>query len=149
MRKSDATVLLAVAVGSMLFTGCSASSTPISELPDGQYTGQSEPETDGSYGIVDFTISGGKVSDVSFIIKDKDGTPHDENYGLGSDGKPADVTFYQRAQNAIEAEKAYMQQLKETSNQNEVEAIAGASVSYRVFLGAIRDAVQQAQQPES
>ena len=47
MRKSDATVLLAVAVGSMLFTGCSASSTPISELPDGQYTGQSAPETEG------------------------------------------------------------------------------------------------------
>lgn len=144
MRKTDATLMLAAAIGTMLLSGCVPKSAPVSELPDGSYTGQSEPETDGSYGIVDFTISGGKVADVSFIIKDKDGTPHDENYGLGSDGTPADKTFYQRAQNAIEAEKSYMSQLKETNNQNEVESIAGASVSYRVFLGAIRDAVESA-----
>lgn len=137
-------VLVAAAVGAFMMGGCSA--TPkIADLPDGTYLGQSEPETDGSYGTIEFTVESGKVVSASFLAKDKDGTPHDENYGLGSDGQPADATFYQRAQNAIAAEQQYIAQFEETSDQTQVDMIAGASVSYRMFQGAIRDALAQAQ----
>lgn len=44
-------------------------------------------------------------------------------------------------QNAIKAEQNYVSQFEEVGDQNEVESIAGASLSYRVFLGAISVAI--------
>jgi major membrane immunogen (membrane-anchored lipoprotein) len=96
--------------------------------------------------VVTFSVSGGAVTDASFLVYDEDGTPHDEDYGLGSDGTPADQEFYQRAQNAIAAEKEFVSEFEETGDQNQVEAIAGASLSHRLFLDAVADAVADAQQ---
>ena len=141
---SRAGVMLAAAIGAAVLGGCGGGgggSTPASSLPDGSYSGQSDAQDDGSYGIVSFTVSAGTVSDASFVMYDDDGTPHDAEYGLGSDGTPADEAFYQRAQNAIKAEQSYVSQFDEVGDQNEVEAIAGASLSYRVFLDAITVAI--------
>lgn len=145
MNKSQVGIFLAASVAAALLTGCSGSTTPINELENGEYTGTAAPETDGSYGIIKFKVDNGQVKDVSFLMYDADGTVHDENYGLGADGTPHDEAFYQRAQNAIAAEHSYVTQLEETGNQNKVEVIAGASISHRQFLGAIRDAVRKAQ----
>ena len=63
---------------------------------------------------------------------------------LGSDGKPADEQFYQRAQNAVAAEKQYVSEFKETGDQSQVESVAGASLSNRLFQAAIDDAIANA-----
>ena len=91
--------------------------------------------------MVTFTVEAGSITDASFVVHDADGTPHDEHYGVGSDGKPADEAFYQRAQNAIEAEKHYVTQFEEVGDQSQVESIAGASLSHRLFRSAVANAV--------
>ena len=144
MRKRDASLMLAGLVGSIVLSGCGAPSPAASTLPDGDYTGQSEAESDGSYGVVNFTVVNGAVTAADFVVYDADGTPHDESYGLGSDGKPADEQFYQRAQNAVAAEKQYVSEFKETGDQSQVEAVAGASLSYRLFQAAVDDAIANA-----
>ncbi|MCM3907586.1 MULTISPECIES: FMN-binding protein [Trueperella] len=138
--------LLAIAaiVGVAVLGGCSADVPAANTLPDGEYEGVSQKEADGSYGTVNFTISGGKVTKANFLVKDADGTPHDEDYGLGTDGKAHDPIFYQRAQDAIKHEKSYVQKFQETSDQNQVERIAGGSLSHRLFMQAVEDAVLNA-----
>lgn len=84
---------------------------------------------------------GGTVTNARFVVYDEDGTAHDEAYGLGAGGKAADEGFYQRAQDAIAAEQEFVTQFVETGNQDEVETIAGASLSYRRFRSAVADAV--------
>ncbi len=136
-------IVMATAIGAAVLAGCGGSSdagVPANTLDDGVYTGQSETESDGTYGVVTFTVEAGTVTDASFIVHDADGTPHDENYGLGNDGKPADEAFYQRAQNAIEAEKHYVTQFEEAGDQSRVESIAGASLSHRLFRSAVSNA---------
>ncbi len=136
---------LALLIGAIALGGCGQSSVPANTLPDGTYTGESEPESDGSYGIINFTVQSGNITDASFVMYDQDGTAHDQNYGLGADGTPVDKDFYQRAQNAIEAEKQFVTQFKETGDQSEVESIAGASLSLRLFHSAIDDAINGAE----
>ncbi len=137
-------MVMAAAIGAAVLAGCGGggdSGVAANSLDDGVYTGQSEPESDGTYGVVTFTVDAGTVTDASFIVHDSDGTPHDENYGLGSDGKPADEAFYQRAQNAIEAEGHYVTQFEEAGDQSQVESIAGASLSHRLFRSAVSNAM--------
>lgn len=145
LRGSAAAAMLAAAIGSAVLTGCAADAGPAaSTLPDGSYTGQSATEDDGSYGVVTFTVAGGAVSGASFVVYDQDGTPHDADYGKASDGTVADQQFYQRAQNAIAAEREFVAEFGETGDQSQVEAIAGASLSHRLFLDAVSDAVSGA-----
>ena len=42
---------------------------------------------------------------------------------------------------AIDAEKTYVEQFEEEGDQNEVDTIAGASLSYRLFQGAVENAI--------
>ncbi|MGO1945071.1 MAG: FMN-binding protein [Ancrocorticia sp.] len=141
MRRSSGIGLAVAVIGAALLSGCGGAGGPASELPDGTYEGTSPAEEDGTYGIVSFTVTGGTLSDVAFTAYDEDGTPHDEDYGLKADGTAADKDFYQRAQNAIVAEQKYVAEFEEEGDQNEVETIAGASLSYRLFQGAVEDAI--------
>ena len=142
MRKNQVCAIAALAAA---FLGACSSQVEISSLPDGQYSGKSAVESDGSYGVIEFDVSAGQVTKAHFTAYDADGTPHDENYGLGADGKPHDATFYQRAQNAIAAEKKYVEQFAEVSDHTAVDSIAGASVSYRMFQSAVENAISSAQ----
>lgn len=143
-RPAKMGLALAGLIGTIVLSGCGGTSPAANTLPDGDYSGQTEAESDGSYGVVNFTVSSGAVSAAGFVVYDADGTAHDENYGLGSDGTPADEQFYQRAQNAIAAEKNYVSEFEETGDQEQVESVAGASLSYRLFRAAIDDAIANA-----
>lgn len=149
MTKQSNRIGLAVAlIGAALLAGCGgsgdSSADPANTLEDGTYTGTSPAEDDGTYGVVEFTVQAGALSDVSFTAFDEDGTAHDENYGLKADGTVADKDFYQRAQNAIDAEQTYVSQFEEEGDQTAVDSIAGASLSYRLFQGAVEDAIANA-----
>lgn len=131
----------AAALGVVAFSGC-GQNMKASEYPDGSYTGSSAPDDDGAIGTVKFTIKDKTITTASFVITDADGTPHDADYGLSkSTGKPVDDAFYQRAQAAIAAEKEYVKQFREVGDADEVDIIAGASVSHRQFVEAVADAL--------
>ena len=118
----------------------------VADYPDGQYRGSSAPDDQGAIGSVEFTISGGVVTEAGFVVTDADGTPHDEDYGLSkTTGKPVDDAFYQRAQAAVAAEKKYVEQFKEVGDADEVDVIAGASLSHRQFVEAVTDALSKAE----
>lgn len=141
IRRAAALVSAVAVVG---LAGCGSGMAPAGEYPDGTYSGTSEADDDGAVGQVEFTIEGGQVVDAGFVIVDADGTLRDEDYGKGAGGEIADEEFYRRAQNAIAAEAEYVAVFEETSDQSEVEAVAGASLSYRHFVGAIEDALSTA-----
>ncbi|WP_028708896.1 FMN-binding protein [Propionicicella superfundia] len=139
------TLAFAAALGIAVFSGC-GQNMKASDYPDGTYTGTSAPDDDGAVGTVTFTIKGNVITEASFVIADADGTPHDENYGLSkSTGKPVDDAFYQRAQAAIAAEKEYVTQFTEVGDADEVDIIAGASVSHRQFVEAVADALSDSE----
>lgn len=145
-RPGRAQVLtLAAALGMVAFSGC-AQSMKAADYPDGDYRGSSAPDDAGAIGTVEFTIAAGTITQASFVITDADGTPHDENYGLSkATGKPVDQAFYQRAQAAVAAEQQYVAQFKEVADADEVDVIAGASLSHRQFVEAITDALSRAE----
>lgn len=136
---------LAATLGMVAFSGC-AQSMKAADYADGDYRGSSAPDDAGAIGTVEFTISAGAVTRASFVITDADGTPHDENYGLSkATGKPVDQAFYQRAQAAVAAEQQYVAQFREVGDADEVDVIAGASLSHRQFVEAVTDALSRAE----
>lgn len=142
MHRKQAGLMLAGIIGTLILSGCgggSQASQPASALPDGDCSGRTEAEKDGSYGIVKFSVADGSVSKASFVIYDADGTPHDETYGQGGNQE-----FFQRAQNAVAAEKQYVSEFVESGDQTQVESQAGASLSYRLFRAAIDNAIENA-----
>lgn len=145
-RPGRAQVLtLAAALGMVAFSGC-AQSMQAADYPDGDYRGSSAPDDAGAIGTVEFTIAAGTITRASFVITDADGTPHDENYGLSkATGKPVDEAFYQRAQAAVAAEQQYVTQFREVGDADEVDVIAGASLSHRQFVEAVTDALSRAE----
>ena len=145
-RRASARVLaLAGLVSVVAFSGCGQGMS-VADLPDGTYTGASQPNDDGAVGTVTFTLSGGAITEASFVVTDPDGTPHDESYGLSkSTGKPVDEAFYQRAQAAVEAEQRYVAQFTEVADADQIDVIAGASLSHRQFVEAVEDALSRAQ----
>lgn len=142
MRRIRGLAAVISAVAAVGLSGCASGVAPAGEYPDGTYAGSSEADSDGSVGEVEFTIDNGRVIEASFAMVDPDGTVRDENYGKGADGQVADQEFYRRGQDAIAAEAEYVQVFEETSDQTEVEAIAGASLSHRHFVSAIEDALR-------
>lgn len=145
MRRHYPARMLAFAatLGIAVFSGCGQSMSA-SDYPDGTYTGSSTPDDDGAIGTVTFTIADGVITDASFVIRDADGTPHDESYGLSkSTGEPIDQAFYQRAQAAVAAEQRYVAQFKEVGDADEVDVIAGASLSHHQFIEAVTDALSK------
>lgn len=143
-RASLRALAVAAALGVVLFSGCSQPPA-IADLPDGTFTGTSRPDDQGAVGHLSFTVEGGAIVEASFVVKDPDGTPHDQNYGLSkATGRPVDDAFYQRAQAAVTAERQYVAQFKEVGDADQVDVIAGASLSHRQFLEAVEDALSRA-----
>lgn len=135
---------MVAALGVVLFTGC-GQGMAVADYPDGTYTGSSAPDDDGAIGSIEFTIEGGAVTTATFVVTDADGTVHDERYGLSkATGEPVDQAFYQRAQAAVAAEKQYVKQFATVGDADEVDVIAGASISHRQFVEAVTDALSKA-----
>lgn len=135
---------VAAALGVVLFSGCSQPTT-IAGLPDGTFAGASQPDDQGAVGHLSFVVKDGTIVEASFVVKDADGTPHDQEYGLSkASGQPVDDAFYQRAQAAVAAEQQYVAQFTEVGDADQVDVIAGASLSHRQFVEAVEDALSRA-----
>lgn len=132
------------ALGSVLLTGCVAAvDTDVRDggYPDGTYAGRSQPDDDGGYGQVSLVIAGDDITAVTLTLRSKDGSEKGADYGK-TNGQVVDLPTYRKAQAGIAAAPRYAAQLVETDDLAEVDAVTGASLSYRQFQEAVTDALR-------
>lgn len=133
-----------VALGGLALAGCAAAvDTDVKDggYADGTYTGRSEADDDGGYGQVTLTIRSNNITAATFVLYEKGGQVKGKDYGM-TNGKVVDIPTYSRAQAGIAAAPKYAAELVDTDNLADVDAIAGASLSYKQFQEAVTDALR-------
>ena len=131
-----------------MMAGCGSSSS--ATYADGTYEGQSEvyESEDGSeegngYGVVNITITDGKISDCTYQTFEPDGTLKDEEYGKAQ-GAVANKDYYNKAQKAVAACDEYASMLVANGSLGGIDAISGATINYNEFVEAVEKALDQA-----
>jgi major membrane immunogen (membrane-anchored lipoprotein) len=129
-----------------MLTGCGSKN-----FADGTYTGQSsvyESDEDGGngngYGVVTITIKDNTITECTYETYEPNGTLKDSDYGM-QNGEVANRDYYNKAQKAIAACEKYAENLVETNDVSEVDAISGATINYDNFQEAVKDALAQAE----
>ena len=140
--------IISIIISAQIFSGCGEEKTVVpppaknfdlSGAKDGIYTVESSRDEKLGKSILNLTINDGKITNVEFTGYDLFGNEKNESYGsMLSEGD------YKKAQIAVKAIKIYPQQLLETQNLDEVDAISGASVSYGQFVETVEKAVADA-----
>ncbi len=136
--------LALAALGGLVLAGCAgAVDTDVKDggYADGTYSGRSQADDDGGYGEVTLTIKGDDITAATFTLRLKDGSEKGKDYGM-TNGKVVDIPTYRRAQAGIAAAPEFAAQLVETDDLGSVDAITGASLSYRQFQEAVTDALR-------
>ena len=106
------------------------------------YEGDEEGNGDG-YGVATVTLKDGVITFCEFNTYQPDGTLKDEEYGK-QNGEIANADFYNKAQRAVLASHGYGEQLSITGDVSKVDAVSGATISYKEFKEAVADALDQA-----
>lgn len=110
---------------------------------DGVYTAEAEPEEVGGAISLTITVSEGKITEVQMKNTDRNGKEKDEDYGK-TDGKITNPGLYKIAQQSVEATAKFPQLLIEAQTPDGVDAISGATLSYRACIKAANEALEQA-----
>lgn len=106
---------------------------------NGSYEGRSTDDSRGAYGIVSLKIEGGEIASAEFVQYNADGTVKGEKYG-----EEAGEENYKIAQKALEQSKKYPEQLVKTQDVEQVDAVTGATTSWKQFQEAAKDALAKA-----
>ncbi|HPT82660.1 MAG TPA: DUF2292 domain-containing protein [Limnochordia bacterium] len=103
--------------------------TQAAQWRDGTYTARTDMDDYGYYGEIELVISGGRITEVRYDEKDREGNPKGENYPypLGP-----------------QSEDRYQEQLLETQDPEKVEVITGATQTWERFKETAREALRQA-----
>lgn len=107
---------------------------------DGSYEGEFTGE-DNDYNTVSIVIKDGKIESCEALFFDADGKIKDENYS-----KDSSPESYKKAQIAVEGMKEYAGMLVELGSVEDIEAISGATISWKAFQEAAKDALAKAQE---
>ena len=96
---------------------------------DGTYTARTEMDDYGYYGEIELVIADGKITEVRYDEKDREGNPKgaDYPYPLGP-----------------ESEDKFEEQLLETQDPEKVELITGATQTWERFKETAKEALRQA-----
>lgn len=147
MKKNMITIKLLCAISFscifiILAAACGNSISNASNAKDGVYEGiyKNEDDSNSSSMTVTLTIKDGKIIDASLQEFDSTGKLKDENYGKNSGDKN-----YAIAQRAVKATKTYPALLIEKQDLNDIDAVSGATVSYKLFKSAVADALAKAE----
>ena len=119
---------------SLIFvTGCSSKK----ELKDGVYEGNYNDES-ATFKVV-INIKDKKIVDCVREERDnKNNKIKDENYGKD------DADFnYKQAQKAVKNSEGYAKKLVEVQDIDKVDSVSGATVSYKRFKSAVKDALNK------
>ena len=146
-------MLIAAAAVMALSALAGCGSAPVSytdgtyEARSAEYINDDGSEDGNGYGIVKITISGGAISDCTFITYELDGTEKGEDYGK-KQGSIANKDFYNKAQKAVGACEKYAEELVLSGDPKSVDAISGATINYGQFVEAAENALAQAVKKE-
>ena len=126
---------------------CSKTETKKSiKYKDGVYKSFANIKDDwGGTAEVEIKIEEGKIVECTFLSYEKNGNLKGSEYGK-VDGVIKNVGLYKIAQASILRAAEYGQKLIETQNIDDVDVIAGASISYKLFKDAVENALQGAMQ---
>ncbi len=154
MKRKHVIMCIVAAMASAMLFGCGSSKNV--SYTDGTYTGQSQvhegesidDDSSGSagdgYGVVEITITDGKISDCTYQTYETDGTLKDSEYGKKS-GEVANQDYYNKAQKAVAACEEYANNLVANGSLDGIDAISGATINYEEFCEAVEDALSQAE----
>ena len=121
----------------------------LAKAKDGTYVekastdGASGEGADGSYAQLTLTIKNHKIAAAKYEGYLKDGKLKDKEYGK-TNGKAENKVFYNKAQLAVNANHTFAENLVKTQNMNKVDAISGATYSYKAFFEAGQHALEKA-----
>lgn len=110
---------------------------------DGTYKGVSEIDEWGGCVKTDITVKDGKITECIMHNLTNKGEEKDDTYGM-QDGKVKNEGLYKIAQNAKELSKEYPIKLIELQNVDDIDTLAGASVTIKSFQEAVHDALKDA-----
>lgn len=113
---------------------------------DGVYKSFANIKDDwGGTAEVEIKIEEGKIVECTFLSYEKNGNLKGSEYGK-VDGVIKNMGLYKIAQASVLKAAEYGQKLIETQNIDDVDVIAGASISYKLFKDAVENALQGAMQ---
>ena len=118
-----------------------APANDLAAAKDGTYTAESRADEWGK-GRLTIVIKDHKITAAEFLGVKPDGKIKDETYGT-SDGEIKNEGKYKKAQDALKAHEKFAAQLLERQKVSDVDAIAGATVSYNQFVEAAQNAIEQ------
>lgn len=121
-----------------------AATFDLNKAKDGTYTAESSSDSYMGRGRLTVVIKDHKIVAADFVGLSPDGKVKDDTYGM-TDGQIKDERKYKIAQSALKANNSYGAQLIETQKPGEVDAIAGATVSYDQFMETAQNVLEQAQ----
>ena len=126
---------------------CSKTETKKSiKYKDGVYKSFANIKDDwGGTAEVEIKIEEGKIVECTFLSYEKNGNLKGPEYGK-VDGVIKNMGLYKIAQASVLKAAEYGQKLIETQNIDDVDVIAGASISYKLFKDAVENALQGAMQ---
>lgn len=133
--------LIVAALSGLLLAGCATDSDDDRPLGQGTFVGTSEVDEQGAYAQVTVTIDAGDVVDAELLTVQADGSLKDEDYGRTADGEIANEDFYEAAQDAVAAFEVYAAQLVDGDDPDEVDVVAGATLSHGQFVEAAEAAL--------
>lgn len=139
--------IILVALCFICIFSCSKTETKKSiKYKDGVYKSFANIKDDwGGTAEVEIKIEEGKIVECTFLSYEKNGNLKGPEYGK-VDGVIKNVCLYKIAQASILRAAEYGQKLIETQNIDDVDVIAGASISYKLFKDAVENALQDAMQ---
>lgn len=139
--------IILVALCFICIFSCSKTETKKSiKYKDGVYKSFANIKDDwGGTAEVEIKIEEGKIVECTFLSYEKNGNLKGPEYGK-VDGVIKNVGLYKIAQASILRAAEYGQKLIETQNIDDVDVIAGASISYKLFKDAVENALQDAMQ---
>ncbi len=115
----------------------------LAKAKDGTYWGLGKPDEEGEYTKLTLTIEKHKIKDAVFEGYLKGGKLKDADYGK-TNGKIENKVYYNKAQLALRANKTYAAELVKKQELNRVDAVSGATVSYKGFFEAGQMALEKA-----
>ncbi|MDU2066056.1 MAG: FMN-binding protein [Sporomusaceae bacterium] len=110
---------------------------------DGTYKGVSSPDERGAVGQITIIVQQGRISKADYEGVQKDGKIKDADYGK-TNGKIENPEFYKKAQQALQGARSYGSKLVAVQDVAKVDAVSGATVSYKQFAEAATKALEQA-----
>ena len=118
----------------------------VADIPykDGHYTGCSRGgyNNEPYYGFTAIDISGGRIVQVTYFVRDSDKhenlTAAYEKYFAGNE------LYTQQCINDLKGIRSYPDSLLKYQDIRRVDAISGATWSYRIFRASVKEALKQA-----